>query len=1038
MLLKKLEFLLKCLKPAPTSANSHKSPRNSFQFPPTPKTPRFPSRKPCTNTEKLATRKEMQANFLRNGRTSVFFSRISGETSAKRFEKLFPEANSFESSPPPRDFPAKHSQIQAFLPRPSPYIQHFLHKPEEKADFRGESANFLENSSENASFEALLGHELGDLIGFFNFEAESRTFSKIVDLLVSKGLCRKAIELFEGTLQENGRLDAIIRSFLDTDEYSSLNPEEKFAYLKKMRDFSNVHEKFRELVDNSELRLSEEIIEFWQNSWTKRENPAQNAENLKEMDLSHEFREKARQLRTLQALRLENCAFRWRSLREFNELSAKQAELIISELISTQQFDSALRVLPYLRLPFRAFSEEISKKSLIFKLTREPSLDNFQAFQRISSNTALALAIVKEIPEITTKLSLIKLVISRVDGGKTARKLEKQAISLEILCEIGDVGAERREFLRKFEGKPKALLFFLIKAKKTRVLSRLKGKITRFFSDTELLDFAKQSVFAYFRAIIQENSQPLPKVEEIGKTQGKREKSRESPDFFFFKDLVNVCQDQALVAETCLAIADEFSTLFHEISLKHYRFLLLEYTRKFLLLARKIFKRLDFREQNVARCEKYLQFLEILEIFLKIPLKFAISLKQFFYPEAVQALLEYLLKHDFIEKAITVCEKSGVNPSKVLIIWVLWLLRFEEFGKARETLAKSLEFFESSFNEQEIHQILSALEASSYENSQAFFSLQQSLCFSRVLLLRQGETRVCLRLIERESREKSRELFQTRIFEECVFFLKNYGSSQLFINFHVQKGLLEEACRYVFNENLPTRVFVEEILETCVFKAQVSRLQAVIQKIDPSFQRSWNYLTACCQYLSEKKLSDELYSLQLFMREFDKSAIRCLRLFCAAEGKDRKIAYLSSAETHFTEELAQLRESFGFQGQIANKQQRIQQMLTLIHLQKELLGYPQFSHVHLFVNKETQGLVAETLLLLEESELPVKVLKVFQLEFREVLANLLSSLAQSRKLKEIEKLLQNLVFWKKNASFSKILRRQQEEDEENCVFIAFS
>lgn len=1017
MLLKKLEFLLKCLEPVPFLSHSLTKSRINPSSPAFFSVkPRISAKNPHTSAKSLSIRKEMTQNLAHKGRTAAFFSCLCSENSTKRVEKLFPEANSLARVPKPRDFSAKHREIQAFLPQASPYIRRFLAKPAQSAAFCDKPSSFLESFSDCASFETLFSQELGELIGFFNFEAEARISAKIAEFLVSKGLFRKVIGLFEDILRENGRLDAIIEKFVRTDEYLVLKPEEKFAYLKKLSGFSKVCEEFRELVDSSELQLSEEIIEFWQNSWGNHEKVAEN------QALSRDFREKARQIRTLQALRLEK---RWKSLREFDELSQKQAQEIVCELLFTQQFDSALRVLPYLRLPFCEFSEQISKESLIFKLTREPTLDNFQEFQGICSNTALALAIIKEIPEIRTKLSLIRLVISQV-RGETARKLAKQEISLEILCEIG---GEKQTFLRKFEEKPKALLFFLIKSKKTRVLSRLKGKIAMFFADTELLDFAKQSVFSYFRGITKQASNFC---------ENSSESSKESPDFCFFKDLVHVCQDQALVAETCLSIADEFSTLFHEKSLKHYRFLLLEYTRKFLLLARKVFKKLDFREQNVARCEKYLQFLEILEIFLKIPLKFAISLKQFFYPQAVQALLEYLLKHDFIEKAITVCEKSGVNPSKVLIIWVLWLLRFEEFAKARETLAKSLEFFESAFNEQQIHEILSALEASAYESSHTFFASQQSLCFSRVLLLRSRDksalSNKTLRTIELESRERAKNQFQARIFEECVFFLKNYGSSQLFINFHVQKGLLEEACRYVFNENLPTRVFVEEILEACVLKGQVSRLQAVIQRIDPSFQRSWNYLTACCQYLSEKKLSDELYSLQLFMREFDKSAIRCLRLFCAAEGKDRKLTYLLSAEAHFTEELAQLRENFGFQGQLAKKQQRIQQMLALIQLQKELLSHPQFSQVHLFVNKETQGLVAETLLLIEESELPIKVLKVFQLELKEILGNLLRKLAEERKLKEIEKLLQNLVFWKKSGCFAKILKH---EEQEHSVFFKF-
>ena len=134
-----------------------------------------------------------------------------------------------------------------------------------------------------------------------------------------------------------------------------------------------------------------------------------------------------------------------------------------------------------------------------------------------------------------------------------------------------------------------------------------------------------------------------------------------------------------------------------------------------------------------------------------------------------------------------------------------------DFKKAHEILAKNLELFDRSLNETEIHQILNTFEK--------------------------------LSKIELEIRKSLDAEFQNRVFEECVFFLKNYETPQLLINFLVQKGLLEEACKYIFLENLPTSVFVNEILETCILKNQVfSKLQEVIQKLDPNLQRSWNYL----------------------------------------------------------------------------------------------------------------------------------------------------------------------------------------------------
>jgi len=155
-----------------------------------------------------------------------------------------------------------------------------------------------------------------------------------------------------------------------------------------------------------------------------------------------------------------------------------------------------------------------------------------------------------------------------------------------------------------------------------------------------------------------------------------------------------------------------------------------------------------------------------------------------------------------------------------------------DFKKAHEILAKNLELFDRSLNETEIHQILNTLESSSYETSQHYLDLQKTRSFSK-----QGQNEK-LSKIELEIRKSLDAEFQNRVFEECVFFLKNYETPQLLINFLVQKGLLEEACKYIFLENLPTSVFVNEILETCILKNQVfSKLQEVIQKLDNTSMR---------------------------------------------------------------------------------------------------------------------------------------------------------------------------------------------------------
>ena len=157
---------------------------------------------------------------------SSFFQEISSEKTHKNskiIEKLFPFSK-FEASKPKSSKNSKKDSIEAFLPKPSPYIQEFLKTKspkfftkEEENQKNGEISeiceiskkhvfsNFTANSAEkddiSLNFEGkmsrILGNEIGNLIGFFNYEEEKKAFEEIIDLLVSQGFYSKAIELFE-------------------------------------------------------------------------------------------------------------------------------------------------------------------------------------------------------------------------------------------------------------------------------------------------------------------------------------------------------------------------------------------------------------------------------------------------------------------------------------------------------------------------------------------------------------------------------------------------------------------------------------------------------------------------------------------------------------------------------------------------------------------------------------------------------------------------------------------------------------------------
>jgi hypothetical protein len=138
----------------------------------------------------------------------------------------------------------------------------------------------------------------------------------------------------------------------------------------------------------------------------------------------------------------------------------------------------------------------------------------------------------------------------------------------------------------------------------------------------------------------------------------------------------------------------------------------------------------------VKRCEKYLQFLSFLEQLLKLGIKKMVTLREFFNPNSIEKLISHLLKHDFIELAINLCELCSVNPAKIVLIWVRLLMSLQKYEKARELLAKNLEILEN-IDALEIQKIVRRLEDVEFQHTGVFLEQMEQI-FSVIILTRKN------------------------------------------------------------------------------------------------------------------------------------------------------------------------------------------------------------------------------------------------------------------------------------------------------------
>lgn len=96
-----------------------------------------------------------------------------------------------------------------------------------------------------------------------------------------------------------------------------------------------------------------------------------------------------------------------------------------------------------------------------------------------------------------------------------------------------------------------------------------------------------------------------------------------------------------------------------------------------------------------------------------------VTLREFFNPNSIETLISHLLKRDYIELAINLCELCSINPAKIVLIWVRLLMSLQKYEKAKELLAKNIEMLEN-IDALEIQKIVSKLEDVEFQHTNVF------------------------------------------------------------------------------------------------------------------------------------------------------------------------------------------------------------------------------------------------------------------------------------------------------------------------------
>ena len=127
----------------------------------------------------------------------------------------------------------------------------------------------------------------------------------------------------------------------------------------------------------------------------------------------------------------------------------------------------------------------------------------------------------------------------------------------------------------------------------------------------------------------------------------------------------------------------------------------------------------------------------------------------------------------------------------------------------------------------------------------------------------------------------------------------------MLVAFFVKHNLIDEACRSILATQLPTSVFIDEVVRHCVQNGKLPRLQTTLLEIDPSLTAAAPYLLEVCRCFAQEKKLDLLYLFQVFMKDDVRAGHTCIHMFLQASDFESRMGALENAKAHFMEALMQ-------------------------------------------------------------------------------------------------------------------------------------
>lgn len=144
-------------------------------------------------------------------------------------------------------------------------------------------------------------------------------------------------------------------------------------------------------------------------------------------------------------------------------------------------------------------------------------------------------------------------------------------------------------------------------------------------------------------------------------------------------------------------------------------------------------------------------------------------------------------------------------------------------------------------------------------------------------------------------------------YKESLYYLLTYGSYNSILEFYLKHEEFEKCLNYILENDLEPELFFTAIYMYCLKTGNAEKLQEAMKTKDPSLLLWKKYLIHVCHCLEKKQSLYILYQLQLFMKDYIRASMTCIRFYTNQAMTYTELCYrvhlLIDAQKHLESEL---------------------------------------------------------------------------------------------------------------------------------------